>query len=79
MNSSAIVVGNTVYVVDTAFGVSALSAADGAVLWSEQLDLTGQVVVSPVVVNGSLYIGTSLEANTAYAATLWSFAGSDER
>ena len=40
-------------------------------LWSQQLDLTGQVVVSPVVVNGNLFIGTSLAANTAYAATLW--------
>jgi outer membrane protein assembly factor BamB len=79
LNSSPVVVGNTVYVVDTAFGVSALSAADGSVLWSEKLALTGQVVVSPVVVNGTLYIGTSLEANTAYAATLWALSSSAER
>jgi outer membrane protein assembly factor BamB len=77
LNSSAVVVGNTVYVVDTAYGVSAFSANDGEVLWSEQLELTGQVVVSPVVVNGTLYIGTSLNANTAYAATLWALAGPD--
>ncbi len=43
LNSSAIVVDGAVYVVDTAHGVIALSAADGSVLWSEQLDLTGQV------------------------------------
>jgi outer membrane protein assembly factor BamB len=78
LNSSAVVVGNTLYVVDTEFGVSALSATDGSVLWSQQLDLTGQVAVAPVVVNGMLFIGTSLEANTAYAATLWALAGANE-
>lgn len=79
LTSSPVVVGSTVYVVDTEFGVSAVSAIDGAVLWNEQLDLSGQVVVSPVVVNGKLFIGTSLESNTAYAATLWALAGSGER
>jgi outer membrane protein assembly factor BamB len=79
LDSSAVVVDNTVYVVDTAAGVSALSAKDGAVLWSQQLDLTGQVAVSPVIVDGKLFIGTSLEANTAYAATLWALAGPNGR
>lgn len=79
LNSSAIVVDGAVYAVDTASGVTALSAANGSVLWSEQLDLTGQVAVSPVIVNGKLFIGTSLEAtNSAYVATLWAFTGSGE-
>jgi outer membrane protein assembly factor BamB len=77
LNSSAIVVDGAVYVVDTASGVTALSAADGSVLWSEKLDLSGQVAVSPVIVNGNLYIGTSLEAaDSAHVATLWAFTGS---
>jgi outer membrane protein assembly factor BamB len=78
LNSSPVVVGSTVYVVDTAYGVSVFSTTDGGLFWSQQLELTGQVVVSPVVVNGTLFIGTSLNANTAYAATLWALVGSDE-
>lgn len=79
VNGSPVVVGTTVYVVDTEFGVTALSAVDGSVLWSEQLELTGQVAASPIVVNGALYIGTSLEDSTAIAATLWALVGSNGR
>ncbi len=78
LSGSAIVVESAVYVVDTNWGVSAFSATDGSVLWHEQLDLSGQVVVPPVVVDGTLFIGTSLEADSAYVATLWAFTGSDD-
>jgi len=78
LNSSAAVVDGAVYVVDTAHGVTAISTADGSVLWSEQLDLTGQVGVSPVIVNGTLFIGTSLEDDSTYVATLWAFTGSGD-
>lgn len=77
LNGSAIVVDGAVYVVDTNWGVSALSAVDGSVLWREQLELSGQAVVPPVIQNGTLYIGTSIEADSAYVATLWAFTGSD--
>lgn len=79
LNGSPVVVGQTVYVVDTEFGISAFSVSDGSVLWSDQLALTGQVAASPVVVNGALFIGTSLEESTTYAATLWALAASDGR
>jgi outer membrane protein assembly factor BamB len=78
LNSSAIVIGSVVYVVDTSWGLSALSTTDGSMLWSEQLDLNGQVAVSPVIVNATLYIGTSLESDSAYAATLWAFSASSD-
>jgi outer membrane protein assembly factor BamB len=78
LNSSAIVIGSVVYVVDTSWGLSALSITDGLMLWSEQLDLNGQVAVSPVIVNATLYIGTSLESDSAYAATLWAFSASSD-
>ena len=78
LNGSAIVVESAVYVVDTNWGVSAFSATNGSVLWREQLDLSGQAVVSPVIVDGTLFIGTSLEADSAYVATLWAFTGSGD-
>ena len=45
---------------------------------TQRLDLSGQVVVPPVVVDGTLFIGTSLEADSAYVATLWAFTGSGD-
>jgi outer membrane protein assembly factor BamB len=78
LNGSAIVVDSAVYVVDTNWGVSAFSAVDGSELWSQQLDLSGQAVVPPVIADGTLYIGTSLEADSAYVATLWAFTGSGD-
>ena len=75
LSSSAIVIDETVYVVDTAYGVSAISAADGSVLWSEQLELAGQAVVSPIVLHGTLFIGTSLIAEAEHVATLWAYTG----
>jgi outer membrane protein assembly factor BamB len=78
LNSSAIVVDDTLYVVDTRYWVSALSTVDGSELWSEELDLTGQVVDSPVVLNGSLYIVTSLEAEQGHVARVWAFTGSTD-
>ncbi len=71
LSNSAIVIDHTVYVVDTAFGVSALSRDDGSVIWTEQLALTGQVIDSPVVSNGNLLVVTSLEGVSSYTATLW--------
>lgn len=76
LNGSAIVVDSAVYVVDTNWGVSAFSAVDGSKLWTQQLDLSGQAIVPPVIVDGTLYIGTSLEADSAYVATLWALTGS---
>ncbi|MGE3796819.1 MAG: PQQ-binding-like beta-propeller repeat protein [Thermomicrobiales bacterium] len=76
LNSSAIVVDDLLYVVDTAFAVSAFSTLDGTQLWSEQLELTGQVVDSPIVSNGNLFIVTSLEGEQGHIARLWVFAGS---
>jgi outer membrane protein assembly factor BamB len=78
LNGPAIVVDSAVYVVDTNWGVSAFSAVDGSELWSQQLDLSGQAVVPPVIADGTLYIGTSLEADSAYVATLWAFTGSGD-
>lgn len=74
LNSSAIVVDNVLYIVDTAFGVSAFSIRDGTLLWSETLALTGQVVDSPIVSNGNLLIVTSLEGEQGHVAKLWVFA-----
>ena len=76
LNSSAIAVGDSLYVVDTAFGVSAFSMLDGSLLWSEELNLVGQVVDSPIVSNGNLFIVTSLEGSQGQIARLWVFAGS---
>ncbi len=76
LSSSAIVIDDVVYVVDTAYGVSAISAADGSVLWSEQLEMGGQVAVSPIVLHGTLFIGTSLIVESELVATLWAYAGS---
>lgn len=78
LNSSAVVIGSVVYAVDTNWALSALSTTDGSTLWSEQLDLSGQVVAAPVIVNGTLFIGTSLESDAAYVATLWAFTGSGD-
>lgn len=75
LSGSAIIVDNEVYVVDTNWGVTAFSAVDGSTLWSQQLVLSGQAVVPPVVVDDTLYIGTSLESDSAYVATLWAFTG----
>jgi outer membrane protein assembly factor BamB len=75
LNSSAIVVDNSLYVVDTNFGVSAFATADGSLLWSEELTLTGQVVDSPIVSNGNLFIVTSLEGESGHIAKLWVFTG----
>jgi outer membrane protein assembly factor BamB len=78
LSSSAIVVDEIVYVVDTAYGVSAISAVDGSVLWSEELELAGQVVVSPIVLHGTLFIGTSLIVEEEHIATLWAVTGSSD-
>ncbi len=76
LNSSAVVVDETVYVVDVAFGVSAYSLDDGSKEWSESLSLNGQVVDSPIVSSGNLFIVTSLEGEQGHVARLWVFTGS---
>jgi hypothetical protein len=58
--------------------VSAISAVDGSVLWSEELELAGQVVVSPIVLHGTLFIGTSLIVEEEHVATLWAVTGSSD-
>jgi outer membrane protein assembly factor BamB len=77
LSSSAVVVDETVYIVDTRYGVSAFSVADGSTRWSETLDLTGQANVAPIVLHGTLFIGTSIIVEDEQVATLWAFTGTN--
>ncbi len=81
VNGSPVIVGDTIYVVDSSDAVSAFALADGTLRWTRKLDANGgewgMVIASAPAISGHVIVvptlyGKLVAVDTADGHTLWS-------